>query len=324
MTKDITFYDKSLNAKCVCGSGLIWKKYSQIMLEPCEHIIHCKCLNSQRDKTKCPICKDNITSFHTFKDLQQKKGSTKEYYQKYTDMVSMRNFDDLYDNGRNYFNMIDVLGIVSRFPFLSGHDDGADGCRDLLSLMNSKIIVKGLDNINRKEPRVFIANHTSYLDFPVIFYLLRCGFLASSVIKDMWVGKQIMNIVPLLIIERGKNGKNTVEKMREYVKETGSICLFPEGMISNPDTLLRFRTGAFFVGFPIYPVVIRYDPIIYDTNMNNFVSKLSGVKNFTVYVDILEAERPPFSPERIEEIRHKMAKAGNFALSRVSNRDIKD
>lgn len=315
--------NKSLNAKCICGSVLIWKKYNHLMLEPCEHIIHQKCLIIQKNKTICPICKKDITSYHTFDDLQNKKNTSKDFYQKYVDMISMKNFDNLYDNNMDYFNMIDIIGLISRFPFLSGYKDGKDGCRDLLSLMNCKIITKGLNNINNNEPHIFIANHTSYLDFVVIFYLFKCGFLSSAIIRDMWVGKQVMNIVPLLIIERGKDN-NTVEKMKQYVKENGSICLFPEGMITHPDTLIRFRTGAFHVGYPIYPVVINYDPVIYDTNMYNFVNKLSNARNFTVHVNILESEKPPFNDLMIEQIRHKMAKAGNLALSRVSNRDIKD
>ena len=317
--------NKSLNSKCICGAGLIWKKYSQVMLEPCEHIVHCKCLNLQKDKSKCPICKNNITGSNTLIQLRDKLKSTrsKELYQKYVDMVSMTNFDNIYNGKKNIFNLIDVIGIASSFPFLSGYDDGQNGCREVLSLMNSKIIVKGMNYINPKTPKVFIANHTTYIDFIIIFYLLRCGFLASTVIKESWLGRQIMNIIPLLIIERGKD-TNTVDRMREYVKKTGSICLFPEGMISHPDTIIRFRTGAFYIGYPIHPIVLRYDPVIYDTDVSKLVEKISSEPNVTIYVDILPAEYPPFDMKKIEMIRKKMGKAGNLALSRVSNRDIKD
>lgn len=238
-------------------------------------------------------------------------------------MVSMKNFDDLYSSRVNMFNMIDIFGIVSSFPFLSGIEDGRNGCGEVLNLMNSKIIAQGMKNIDEKNPRVYIANHTTYLDFLVIFYLLKCGFLASSVIGDTWVGQQAINIVPLLIIERGKD-TNTVDKMKEYIKEKGSICIFPEGMITHPDTIIQFRTGAFYTGYPIYPVVIRYDPIIYDTDMNKLINKISSQPNITIYVDILPVENPPFNSNKIESIRMKMGKAGNLALSRVSNRDIKD
>ena len=42
-----------------------------------------------------------------------------------------------------------------------------------------------------------------------------------------------------------------------------------------------------------------------------------------VDVHILDMEYPPFNDEKIKNIREKMAKVGNFKLSRVSNRDVK-
>jgi len=295
------------------------------MLEPCEHIFHCKCLNSQKDKTICPICGINIRGSNTLTQLRDKlkKRYSQQLYQKYVDMVSITNFDNIYNGKKKLFNFIDIIGIVSSFPFLSGFDDGKNGCREILSLMNSKIVAKGINYVNPKTPKVFIANHTTYIDFVIIFYLLKCGFLTSTIIRDSWFGRQIMNVIPLLIIERGKD-TNTVEKMKEYVKKNGSICLFPEGMITHPDTIIRFRTGAFHIGYPIHPIVIRYDPVIYDTDINKLVEKMSSQPNVTIYVDILPAEQPPFDSKKIELIRSKMGKVGNLALSRVSNRDIKD
>lgn len=316
--------DKLINSKCICGSGLIWKKYNQIMLEPCEHIVHNKCWI---DKTKCPICKQSVTRSYTKLELkniiQNQNTNTAKFYQKYVDMCSMTNFDNLYSGKKSIINMIDIVGIMSSVPFLSGFNDGKDGCREVLSLMDAKIVANGLNYIDFKKPRVFICNHTTYLDFVVIFYLFKCGFLASSVIHDTWIGRKVLDIIPLLVVERGKD-TNTVEKMRKYVEDKGSICLFPEGMITHPDTLIRFRSGAFHIGYPIYPVVLRYDPIVYDTSMNGTIAKITTDLNLTIYVDVLPAEYPPFDNDRIEEIRRKMGKAGNLALSRVSNRDIKD
>lgn len=317
--------DKLINSKCICGAGLIWKRYSQIMLEPCEHIIHCKCLNSNQDKTKCPICGTIIIGSNTLIQLQNKlkQKYSKELYQKYIDMISMKNFDDIYNGQNNLINLIDAFGIASSFPFLSGHQDGKNICREVLSLMNSKIIVNGMNNIDPNSKKIFISNHTTYIDFAVIFYLFECGFLASSIIKNIWLGRQIMDIVPLLIVERGKD-KNTVEKIKEYVKKNNSICLFPEGMITHPDTLIRFRTGAFYAGYPIYPIVIRYDPVIYDVDIKRLIEKICSKPNLTIHVDILPIEYPPFDSKKIEQIRQKMGQTANLALSRVSNRDIKD
>lgn len=317
---------KILNAICYCKKSLISKPVELLMAQPCEHIFHKSCYLNDKLKT-CPLCSADITHVFTSRQLKKYLKTHNDFsmYQKYADMVSMKNFDNFYNrpHGGKVMNVIDGVGIAAGFPFYSGVSDGMKICKDILCLMNSKLIVKGLKNIDTTKPRVYIANHTTYFDFVVIFYLLKCGFLSSATIKETWIGRQLMNIIKLLIIERGKSA-NTVDRMREYVKETGSICLFPEGMITHPDTIIRFRTGAFHIGYPIYPIVLRFDPIVYDNDIGKFMGKLITQPDLKIYVDILPVENPPFTPERIEEIRYSMAKTGNFAISRVSNKDVKD
>ncbi|CAN0361284.1 unnamed protein product, partial [Laminaria digitata] len=37
------------------------------------------------------------------------------------------------------------------------------------------------------------------------------------------------------------------------------LLLFPEGTTSNGSCLLRFKTGVFAGGMPVYPVIVKYD-----------------------------------------------------------------
>jgi 1-acyl-sn-glycerol-3-phosphate acyltransferase len=112
--------------------------------------------------------------------------------------------------------------------------------------------------------------------------------------------------------------------MKRYVKKHGSICLFPEGMISHPDTIIRFRTGAFYVGYPVQPIIIKYEPVIYDNDMDTMIKKLLSSDNLTITLHILPQQLPPFDDKKIEDIRELMGKTGNIALSRVSNKDMND
>jgi 1-acyl-sn-glycerol-3-phosphate acyltransferase len=186
---------------------------------------------------------------------------------------------------------------------------------------NIEIKVRGLNKI-KPGPKVFIANHTSHLDFFTIFYVLGPGFLASSVVKDNIVSNQLTNILPLLIIDRGKKGGNTVDKMRKYVETHESICLFPEGMMTHPDTIIRFRTGAFNVGYPVYPVVLKYTNVVGDMSTPNFILKIASRQHEIIEMHILGPFLPPFDENKIELVRHAMANRGKMVLSRVSNRDI--
>lgn len=325
-----------INSRCFCNKGLIWIKSDFITLIGCDHILHKKCYDEfvekkvKNNNTNCPICNSKIKSVKTFEQIKKLSTSSnievnKSYYQRYIDTISISNFDNYSKVNKDVMatNIIDFMGLLSSVPFIKGREKAKKMCDELLCLLNAKVVVNGMQNINNNKPHVLIANHTTYLDFLVIFYLFQCGFLSSSYIKETWYGRLILDMVPLMIIERGKDF-NTVEGMKKYVEKYGSICLFPEGMITHPDTLIQFRTGAFNIGYPINPVVIRYEPVIYDNDMNIFVQKLLSSKDITIYVDVLPEQTPPFSDKKIERIRTLMAKTGNFALSRVSNKDIKD
>ena len=225
--------NKVINSKCICGDGLPWKQYEVIMINPCEHLIHRECLKSHQ----CPYCKINITGIIKKHDYLKNP----KLYQKCIDIISMTNFDKL--SKINYFgaltNLPNFLGTIIQIPFTKGFENGKKLVENIFNMNNIQIKVNGLEKI-KNEPKVFISNHTSHLDFLIIFYILGCGFLASSVIKDNIIAKKFTDIVPLLLIDRGKH-TNTVEKMKEYIKEIGSICLFPEGMITNPNTIINFR-----------------------------------------------------------------------------------
>lgn len=331
--------NKVINSRCVCGSGLTWIDKTTIMLDPCEHIVHRSCcpelkqLESFSDQgrnirscsnIKCPICKQKVTIYYTEEELKILSKIKPRYYQKYVDILSVKNLNNICTKNINKFvlNLPYILDIISRIPFTRGFDAGHKLVEDTLTVANVKLTIIGKKNIIPGN-KIIISNHVSVMDFLIMFFVFKCGFLASSSIKDTWLGKLAADVVPLLFIERGKES-NTVERMKDYIKERGSLCLFPEGMMVHPDTLIRFRSGAFHVGEPIIPTIINYNPVVTDINITEFIQKLASHDVINVTVKILPAEYPPFNDEKIEQIRQKMAKTGNLALSRVSNRDIKD
>jgi len=312
--------DKIINSTCACSISLSEYDWPQIMLEPCEHILHKKCYES--NKRLCPICKHKIEKCNTFDNIKKEAKNNMLSYQKYVDMISVSNFNNLSESNISISGIIDFIGILSKLPFMAGYTDGRNGSGEILNLMNAHLIVHGTENII-KTPKVYISTHTTFIDFIVIIYILKCGFLSSSYIKKSWYGRLITNIIPLLLLNRGKKS-NTVDRMKKYIKNHGSICLFPEGMITHPDTITRFRTGAFYVGYPVVPVVITYNPPIYDSDINTFIKKMTSSSNLTITMKILPPEMPPFDNTHIENIRCKMAEAGNLAISRVSNKDLSD
>ena len=113
---------------------------------------------------------------------------------------------------------------------------------------------------------------------------------------------------------------NIIEEIKKFIDKHGNICIFPEGIMKNPNTLIRFRSGAFRTGYPVYSITIKYNNIITDTSYYNFIYKLGGKRDMSIEVYIDGPYYPPFNTKSIENIRKTMAKRGNLILSRVSDK----
>lgn len=311
--------DKIINSKCICKKGLSWVNLEVIMIEPCEHLIHLKCLKKY-GHSDCPYCNVDITDIVRLKDFKKNPN----LYQKCIDILSVTNYN--HKSKINIENVIlnipTLIGTLTQLPFTVGRKSGLQLCSDVFSMNNIKIVVNGLEKI-KNEKKVFICNHTSHYDFFIIFYILNTGFLSTTSIKKNIFSKQLLNVIPLLLVNRGKKS-NSVENMRKYIEKHGSICLFPEGMLTHPDTIGRFRTGAFHVGYPVYPIVLKYKKCISDSNIQNFIMKMASSEYETIEMNILDPFYPPFDDKKIETVRRTMADKCELLLSRISNRDIID
>lgn len=312
---------KILNSKCICDCGLAWKNDIIVMVLPCEHLYHLNCINiylSNFSNRTCLYCNSKIENIVSKLDNLPNK-------QQKIDMLSVTNYDKgnyfVSSISENIIHLLSIFGILSISPLLNMVNINTI-CNSFFSLINAKISVDGLEKIKDKK-KIFIAKHVCYLDIFIIYYVLKCGFVSSSFTQTNIIGKNLLNLIPSLVIERGKSS-NTVDKIKQYVKEHNDICIFPEGMFSHPKTLVKFRTGAFVAGFPIYSVIITYNPCISDGNMGKYLLKLTSQTTTYINVKIIGPYYPPFTDDKIESIRKDMGKIGNMQLSRVSNRDYVD
>ena len=321
-TKELDIdYNKSLNSICICKTGLPWKKDNVVMLYPCEHILHETCYKTLHNNI-CSICNTPIKQIFriTDKDI---------HHQRFADLLSVSYYSDMCTNKPDKFidSIFDTATVLARLPFTKGRQSGKDLCEQILSLNNTTIKVYGMNKLKLEKRKVFICNHVSLLDPCLIYYLFGTGFLSSAKPDEGYnFISQIKNFVPLLLISRGDKTRkvNCVDEMKRYVDQNGSICVFPEGMLKHPDAIIRFRTGAFNTGHPLYPIVIRYNDVLGDGYIDQLIYKMGGKKDILIEVHVLGPYYPPFNENHIEQIRSDMARVGKMILSRVTSRDIKD
>lgn len=313
-------YDKVLNSKCSCGIGLPWLKDSIVMVYPCEHMFHEKCYNKFNNSV-CPLCHKDIDNKFTMFDKNL-------HHQRFADILSVSYYDDMSHTtpGRFLDSLFDLASVIASLPFLTSRKDIRGMFENVFSLNNLTLRVYGMDKLKLEKHKVYICNHVAHLEMFIIYYLLGTGFLASRAFADSSFLERVKDSIPLLKFDRGDKNRtvNLIDEMKKFVEEKGSICLFPEGMMKHPDVLVRFRTGAFNVGYPIYAVTIRHNDVISDTNLQGFFYKLGGKRDMSMEVHILGPYYPPFNESDIEMIRMDMARHGNMVLSRVANRDLSD
>jgi 1-acyl-sn-glycerol-3-phosphate acyltransferase len=131
-------------------------------------------------------------------------------------------------------------------------------------------------------PRVFFANHSSHLDFIVIWASLPAEVRRVTrpvAARDYWTQGRIRRFIAGrlfggLMIQRTKpadgDGDNPVAQMLEVLDRGDSLILFPEGTRGSGDAIAPFRSGLYqiHVARPDVPLIP-----VYLENLNRVLPK---------------------------------------------------
>jgi hypothetical protein len=318
------------------------------LIYPCNHFVHKKCVNdliiSKIDTNKkiesiilkCPFC--GLSPVTVISDMTINK--KKKLFQYKTDLESLRINEGGFINYLELPLSIVKLGSIMNKLFISQtENDLLDTAEIFFKMCNIKINIidntinnpiKYVNNtitwLNKEDAlqnKVLISNHSHYLDSFVLYYLFKSGFVSSEFINKTDIGRIIASKCNLLIFNRN-TATNMVEKIKQYLQDKHIITMFPEGAMGNPNTLLRFRTGAFYIGSPICPIIIRYNPFVWHDDLKTLLFKLTTQHEISIDVIISDLVYPPFDNKKIENVRNFMSNVGNLKLSRVSNKAIQD
>ena len=140
------------------------------------------------------------------------------------------------------------------------------GARWWLQFTGVRVVVKGLELLDPKQPYVFVANHRSYLDTATLFIYTgrRIGMLAKKELLKVPVLGVGMGFVNIMAIDRSnrESAIRTTEAAAERIHSGISFGVFVEGTRAKPGELLPFKKGAFYMAqqasVPVVPVAIKY------------------------------------------------------------------
>jgi 1-acyl-sn-glycerol-3-phosphate acyltransferase len=133
-------------------------------------------------------------------------------------------------------------------------------------ILDIPLDVRGLESVDAGRPLVFMANHLSFLDGPLLIMLIPHPvrvIMKKSLGRIPILGLG-MRFVGFLTVDRkgAREGMARIELAARLMKEKGySFLLFPEGTRSPDGRLGPLRRGGFFLalegGAPIVPIAIR-------------------------------------------------------------------
>ena len=138
--------------------------------------------------------------------------------------------------------------------------------RGILKVTGVSLSVEGLENIPKDRPCVFVANHRSYYDIPLLLASLDKphGILAKEELEKIPLLNRWMKLLGCVFVQRDdlRASVRALNDATAIVESGKSFVIFPEGTRYKGEEggAGEFKAGAFRIavktGAPVVPVAI--------------------------------------------------------------------
>lgn len=139
--------------------------------------------------------------------------------------------------------------------------------RGICRIFGIKVLIEGMPLTSRQT--LFVANHVSYLDIPVIGCVLKASFIAKKEVAGWPVFGTLSRLQQTAFISRARGDaqkeKNALSNM---IAEGKSLILFPEGTSTDGRDVVPFKSSLFSLtlddgqrALMIQPVTLRVETV---------------------------------------------------------------
>jgi 1-acyl-sn-glycerol-3-phosphate acyltransferase len=134
----------------------------------------------------------------------------------------------------------------------------------ILKTTGVNVTVEGLDRVTPGTTYIFVANHQSHYDTPVVFdslpFQLRI-IAKASLARFPVLGWHLRRGGHLFVDREHPDRSGILKRWRSLVSEGLSLIIFAEGTRSADGQVARFKGGSFLLaiqaGLPIVPVAVE-------------------------------------------------------------------
>lgn len=176
--------------------------------------------------------------------------------------------------------------------------------RLLLRVAGVRVHLNGVPYINPSERYVYVSNHASLFDIPVLLATIpdNVRIMYKRELERIPLFGWVLRWSPFIAIDRNKSrsAASQIDDTIASMATGSSVIVFPEGTRSLNATLGEFRRGAFVLaarsGRPIVPVVLVGTNAI-------MPARSYRLRSGSVTCSILEPLVVPQPPTRADEVQ---------------------
>jgi 1-acyl-sn-glycerol-3-phosphate acyltransferase len=137
--------------------------------------------------------------------------------------------------------------------------------RSILFVSRIKVTVNGLSNVDPSKSFIYMSNHQSNFDIPVLLAYIPGQFrwLAKAELFKIPIFGHGMRGAGYISIDRFNRDSafQSIDQAAKKIKDGVSVMIFPEGTRSKDGRIRPFKKGGFIMalnsGVPIVPVIVR-------------------------------------------------------------------
>lgn len=119
----------------------------------------------------------------------------------------------------------------------------------VIKLSGCKVHVEGLENIPRDKAALFVSNHQSNFDIPLLMSVIDTpkGFIAKKELENIPLLSKWMKSIQCVFMDRDnlRQSAESIVKGINILKSGHSMVIFPEGTRSKGGTHSDFKAGSF-------------------------------------------------------------------------------
>lgn len=142
------------------------------------------------------------------------------------------------------------------------HNNASRVAKNIVKLSGANLTVKGKEHLPKEGAVLYVSNHQSFMDVPVIMAILDrpTGFIAKDDLGKIPFFKDWVVQLKAVLIARGDARKalTAIIQAAKLLQQGHSLVLYPEGTRSKDGKLLEFKAGSLKAAQKGKAVIVPY------------------------------------------------------------------